>query len=202
MRRDAILDHSWRSLVMGAVAAREFAPRPQQLDHGPTRQIQPRRLLSASEHQASGLVTTESGTYWPIRRLRTKSRHRLASAHTVNLRDADFYQVPRTIWYHHAHGPLRRNSISISRFPISNTHLFPFCRTQVHGCDARGSDWSSRLHCGVLGGASALLCVCLLHLNPDPTPHVCSHMSCDPNLLDSFPPISCRPRGRRFGFGI
>ena len=34
MRHDVILDHSWRSLVVGAVAAQEFARRPQRLDHG------------------------------------------------------------------------------------------------------------------------------------------------------------------------
>lgn len=39
---------------------------------------------------------------------------------------------------------------------------------------------------------------CLLHLYPDSTLRVCSHMRCDPNLFDGFPPISCRPRGRRF----
>ena len=61
---------------------------------------------------------------------------------------------------------------------------------------------NSELHCGKLEGASALLCVCLLHLNPDPAPRVCSHTSRDPNLLGSFPATSCRPRGRNFGLGI
>ena len=38
-----------------------------------------------------------------------------------------------------------------------------------------------------------LLWVCFLHLDPGSTLRKYSHMSCDPNFFDSFPPASYRP---------
>jgi len=48
----------------------------------------------------------------------------------------------------------------------------------------------------------ALLRVRFFHLDPDSTPRVRSHMSCNPNLLGGFPPIPRRPRRRRFRLRI